>query len=304
MSFSLVILHHNKAAYSRACLESLLRCSARPLQIINVNNGSTDETAAALEDFTAQAQKLGIVCQTLSFSSNIGAVRGRNVALEAATGKYVAFLDNDTLMAQPDWLQKLAEALEQTPGCAIVAPKLLFPWAPFDIECCGCAVSKQGRIRYLGRGESRAAMPEAQEIQCAISAAWLMRRELTDEIGVLDEAFSPVQYEDLDYCYRARARGYSVWTAPQVELYHFEHTTTAGSGDINFAYVTAKNGLLFKKRWGATFSAENGTSEEEAQWQTLPKSSIDNLDWRALLPPVPTPPTSHSPEICSEAPSP
>lgn len=286
MSFSLVILHHDKAAYSRACLESVLRCTARPLQVINVNNGSRDETASVLEDFAVEAAKVGIESSALSFDGNIGAVRGRNEAIRVvASGRYVAFLDNDTLVSQADWLEKLADFLEKTPKCAIVAPKLLFPWAPFAIECCGCAVSPKGKIRYLGRGEARDSLTEPQEIQCAISAAWLMRRDLTDEIGLLDEAFSPVQYEDLDFCYRARAAGFSVWSAPQVEVFHFEHTTTAGSGDINFAYVTAKNGVLFKKRWGQTFGTENGTGEDDAAWRQLPKIGLEDLNWRALLAP-------------------
>jgi GT2 family glycosyltransferase len=284
MSFSLVILHHDKAAYSHACLQSVLRCSARPLQVINVNNGSQDGTAALLQQFAQEAERQGIDVQTLSYDTNIGAVAGRNEALKVATGKYVAFLDNDTLLAQVDWMERLAEQLEATPGCAIIAPKLLFPWAPFDIECCGCAVSPRGKIRYLGRGEGSESVSTPVEIQCAISAAWLMRRELVDQIGFLDDVYSPVQYEDLDYCYRARAAGLSVWTAPEVEIYHFEHTTTAGSGDINFAYVTAKNGVEFKKRWGAAFTTENGTSEEEATWCTLPKKSIEEVEWHALLP--------------------
>ncbi|HEX8466045.1 MAG TPA: glycosyltransferase family 2 protein [Abditibacterium sp.] len=282
MLFSVVILHHNKAAYSRACLESLLRTSARPLQIINVDNGCTDETPDVLQEWAVEAGKRGIQSQILRFPTNIGAVRGRNEAMQVASGQYIAFLDNDTLVFQADWLKNLAHQLENTPGCAIVAPKLLFPWAPFAIECCGAAVSPRGKIRYLGRGEARESVTQPQPVQAAISAAWLMRRELIDQIGVLDEAFSPVQYEDIDFCYRARAADYSIWTAPAVEVFHFEHTTTAGSSDINFAYVTTKNGLLFRKRWEAHFSRENGTSEAEAAWQSLPKMSIEEVDWRAL----------------------
>jgi GT2 family glycosyltransferase len=297
MSFSLVILHHDKAAYSHACLESVLSCSARPLQVVNVDNGSHDETADVLLKFADEAQKLGIAVETLSYESNIGAVSGRNEALKVSTGDYVAFLDNDTVVGQVDWLEKLAESLEATPKCGIVTPKILFPWAPFDIECCGCAVSPRGKIRYLGRGEARDAMQTPREIQCAISAAWLMRRDLVAQIGDLDEVYSPVQYEDLDYCYRARAAGLSVWTSPNVEVFHFEHTTTAGSGDINFAYVTAKNGIEFKKRWGATFAAEAGTNEEEANWRALPKKSIDEVDWRALLPVN----KEMRPQICKES---
>ena len=283
-SYSVVILHHNKVDYSRACLESLLFTSARPLQIINVDNGSNDGTSALLEAWQDAARAQNITVHTLSYPSNIGAVAGRNAALEIATGSHLAFLDNDTIIGQADWLQELANALDAHPKIGIVAPKLLFPWAPHDVECCGCAVAPSGRIEYLARGKERTETENGREVQCAISAAWLMKRELVEQIGVLDEAFSPVQYEDLDYCYRARAAGWQVWTAPQVEVYHFEHTTTAGSDDINFGYVTAKNGVLFKKRWGQTFAAEVGATEAEAAWQSLLKQPIEAVDWRALLP--------------------
>lgn len=282
--FSVIVLHHNKAAYSRACLESLLRCTARPLQVVNVDNGSQDGTAELLLEWTVRAEGLGISVLTLTFATNIGAVRGRNEALAVANGQYLAFLDNDTLQITPDWLEQLATVIEERPGCGIAVPRLLFPWEPFAVECCGSAVSPTGRIAYLDRGAPRLPRAAPREIQCAISAAWLMTRGMVDQIGLLDEAFSPVQYEDLDYCYRARAAGYSVWTAPHVELFHFEHTTTAGSDDINFKYVTTKNGILFKKRYLNNFQAENGCSEAEAAWQILPKHTIDEVDWRALLP--------------------
>lgn len=283
-SYSVVILHHNKSDYSRACLTSLLASSARPLQVINVDNGSSDRTSALLQEWEKSAQAIGIEVCTLRYEENIGAISGRNAALQVATGSHIAFLDNDTILGQADWLQKLAEALDARAEIGIVAPKLLFPWAPHAIECCGCAVSLSGRIQYLARGAARSSVEAAQPVQCAISAAWLMKRALIEQIGVLDEAFSPVQYEDLDFCYRARAAGWQVWTAPAVEVYHFEHTTTAGSDDINFGYVTAKNGVLFKKRWGQTFAAEVGATESEASWQNLPKQNINEVHWQQLLP--------------------
>ena len=281
--FSVIVLHPNKAEYSRACLESLLLSTARPLQIVNVDNGSSDQTPHVLRDWENAARERGIETERLDFSENIGAIRGRNEAVKRANGDFLVFLDNDTLVFQPDWLEKLAEFLENRPGCGVVAPKLLFPWEPFSIECCGCAVAPTGRVQYLFRGQEREATHAPQEIQCAISAAWMMRREAWDLAGGLDEAFSPVQYEDLDFCYRVRQNGYEVWTNPEVELFHFEHTTTAGSGDINFRYVTAKNAIEFKKRWSARFQAENATTDQAARWQNLPRQTIEEVDWRALM---------------------
>lgn len=282
--FSVIILHHNKAEYSRACLQSLLLSSARPLEIINVDNGSRDNTLQILDEWEEQAQAQGIETRRLNFDTNIGAIRGRNEGLAIARGDYIAFLDNDTLLAQSDWLEKLRDFLDADENRAIVAPKLIFPWEPYLIECCGCGISASGRVQYIGRGAAREDFSEPQEVQCAISAAWLMTRRLVDSIGTLDDAYSPVQYEDLDFCYRAREAGVQVWTYPAVQLYHFEHTTTAGSGDINFKYVTTKNGILFKKRWGETFRAEDGPSEAEAQWEVLPKKDIAEVAWQTLVP--------------------
>jgi len=282
--FSVIILHHNKAEYSRACLESLLCSTARPLEVVNVDNGSQDATPQILDDWEERAQRAGIAVRRLSFDTNIGAIRGRNAALENSSGDYVAFLDNDTIVAQRDWLEQLRAFLDADERRAIVAPKLLFPWEPFLIECCGCGIARSGRVQYVGRAEARDALMEPFEVQCAISAAWLMPRRLVDSIGALDDAFSPVQYEDLDFCYRAREAGAQVWALPTVELYHFEHTTTAGSDDINFKYVTTKNGILFKKRWSPVFSQEDGPSEAETQWLVLPKKTVEAVDWRSLLP--------------------
>jgi GT2 family glycosyltransferase len=281
---SIIVLHHNKAEYSRACLASLLRSSARPLEVINVDNGSRDDTPTVLDEWESAAQNAGVTTQRLNFDSNIGAIRGRNEAMNVAQGKYFVFLDNDTLVAQRDWLEQLQVFLDEDSQRGIVAPKLLFPWEPFQIECCGAAVSPGGRIQYLGRGQARESWTQAQPVQCLISAAWMMTRRLYEEVGALDEIYSPVQYEDLDLCYRARQQGFGVWVLPAVELFHFEHTTTAGSGDINFKYVTTKNGITFKKRWQSTFQSENGASEADTQWLNLPKQAIEEIDWEQLLP--------------------
>lgn len=281
---SLVLLHCNKAAYSRACLRSLLLSSQRPLQVINVDNGSRDETPQVLADWEHQAREQSIEARTLSFNSNIGAILGRNEAMAQAAGQYIGFLDNDTLVSQRNWIEVLLGFLEENPRCGIVAPMLLFPFEPYPIECAGVGISRAGRVQYIGRGEPAESLPQPFEAQALISAAWLMRRSLVDEIGVLDEAFSPVQYEDLDLCYRARAAGWSCCVEPRARLMHFEHTTTAGSEDINFRYVTAKNGLLFKKRWAGTFGREDGPSEAETAWRELEKKSIEQVDTERLLP--------------------
>ncbi len=281
---SLIVLHHDKAEYSRACMESLLLSSARPLEVINIDNGSRDDTPRVLEEWSQAARSAGIETQSQRFETNAGAIVGRNTALQMARGEYIVFLDNDTLVAQRDWLETLRLFLDADEQRAIVAPKMIFPWQPFDIECCGCGVSSRGRIQYIGRGDARDSLTEPFRVQCAISACWMMPRRWSERIGLLDEIYSPVQYEDLDLCYRAREMGGQVWALPSVEVFHFEHTTTSKSDDINFKYVTTKNGVTFKRRWSNVFQTESGPTEEESAWKMLNRLGIQDVNWRALLP--------------------
>jgi len=274
---SIIVLNHDKAAYSEACLNSLLTSTWRPLEIVAVDNGSTDRTPVVLDTFRRAATDHGVECQVLTNDTNVGAVIGRNQAMKVARGDVFAFVDNDVVVGSCDWLEKLGDVLESAPDVGLVTPKLLFPWAPHDIEFAGCAVSPGGRVQYLGRGEPRAA-PEfnvPRQLQCSISACLVFPRWLVEKIGPLDEAFSPVQYEDLDFCYRARAHGYKVLYEPSVEMYHYEHTTTDGSVDINFKYVTIKNGRTFRQRWRHMFAFEGGPPDEEVVWRDLPRQRIE-----------------------------
>ncbi|HIE52325.1 MAG TPA: glycosyltransferase family 2 protein, partial [Armatimonadetes bacterium] len=244
-----------------------------------VDNGSTDETREVFAAFAARAEERGWSVQQILNEVNVGAVTGRNQALAQATGEYIAFLDNDTAVRDTRWAAKLRAVLMADPTIGLVGPKLVFPWPPYLIECAGCAISPGGRVQYRGRGEPRDRLEfnRRQEVQGLISACWLFRCSLYQELGPLDEIFNPVQYEDLDYCYRAKQLGYRCVYVPEVEMYHFENVTTAGSGDINFAYRTLRNGRIFARRWQQVFAQENGPPDEAVHWRDLPRWGVEEV---------------------------
>jgi len=280
---SIIILNHDKAAYTRACLQSLLQVGAgEKFEVIAVDNGSRDETPELLESLKPDFARAGSEIKIVTNAENVGAIIGRNQAMEIAGGDDFLFMDNDVVAGDDGWLAALRSRLDADASIGIIGPKLLFPWEPHLIEFAGCAVSPSGRIQYMGRGATRddPAFNTEREVQCLISACILFRRGLVEEIGNLDEAFSPVQYEDLDFCYRTRRAGHRVVYTHKVEMYHFEHTTTGGSPDINFRYVTIKNGKLFKKRWRHMFETESGPPDEECAWAAIEKKSIKEIDER------------------------
>ncbi len=276
---SVVVLAFNKAEYTARCLDALTATLWRPLEVVLVNNGSTDGTAAVFDDFAARAGGCGITVKLVRNETNHGAATGRNQALALASGRLVAFLDNDVVVRSRDWVKRLSEVLDSGPRVGIAGAKLVYPVPPYPIQCAGVAVSRSGRIFFRGRGEARgvAEFNRVEEVQCLISACWLMRREVCEEIGLLDEAYNPVQFEDLDYCYRARARGWQVFYVPLAEMYHFESVTTSGTAVINSPYQIVKNGLLFKSRWRGMFARESGPPDDEWLWVPISPVSLNSI---------------------------
>ena len=281
---SVIIVNYNKQPYSELCITSLLKTAYEPLEIIAVDNGSTDRTVELLHELRNTCAAAGVPYEVILNDSNIGAPAARNQGMERAGGEYIAFLDNDVAVRDVRWLGKLRAVLDEADDMGICGPKLLFPFEPYCIECAGCDVSPTGRVHYRGRGAPRDApeFNERREVQCLISAAWLMKAELVDEIGLMDELFSPAQYEDIDYCYRARQAGYRVMYEPAAEMYHFENVTTDGSTDVNFRYVTMRNAVAFKRRWRHVFATEGGPPDRELEWVPLRTRAIEQTG----VPPV------------------
>jgi len=276
---SLIVLSHNKVEHTRRCFAGLLRSSYRPFEVIAVDNGSTDSTPDLYAAFGPEAEAAGVAFRPTRLDANTGAVTGRNLALQQVRGDYVVFLDNDVVPRTRSWLERLRAALDADPRAGIVGPKLIYPFPPYLIQFAGGAVTPTGWVHFLGRGEPRdsAAFNQPREVQCLISACWMMPRRLYGELGPLDEGFNPLQFEDIDYCYRARAAGHSVLYLPTVEMYHCENVTSGDTATINYRYVTIKNGLRFKKRWHHVFENEGGPSDKEFHWADIPKRDISEL---------------------------
>jgi len=265
---SVIMLSHNKRRYTRAALESLLATRGIELEVILVDNGSTDGTPQMLEELEPRFRSRGVTLRWHLNSSNAGCCTARNQGMEMARGDYLAFMDNDVVVPDGGWAIGLVRALEEEPGAAIVGPKLLYPFPPHPIQCAGVGVSRSGRVQFRGRGFPRETprFNVRQEVQCLISACFVFRRRLYEEIGGLDEAFNPIEYEDLDFCYRARQAGGRCIYEPTVELYHWESITSEGTPKLPNTYLIIKHGLLFKRRWRHMFEREQGPPDSECKW--------------------------------------
>jgi len=274
---SVIVLTHNKEKYTRATLESLLPTEGVGLELIVVDNGSTDGTLALLDGLAPEFAERGHALRTRLNETNVGCCTARNQGLDMAAGEYCVFLDNDVMATSPDWAERLIATLEAEPRAAIVGPKLVYPVPPHLIQCAGVGISRSGRVQFRGRGRARddAEFGERREVQALISACFLFRRSLYEEIGGLDEAFNPIEFEDLDFCYRARAAGGRCIYEPTVEMHHWESITSEGTPQLPNAYLIVKHGMLFKDRWRHMFEAEDGPADEECRWVPMDLEGLE-----------------------------
>jgi len=273
---SAIILTHNKRLYTWACLDSLLRSEGAEIEVIVIDNGSTDGTLDLLAEMKPRFTRRGWAMRWIANPENVGCSVGRNQGLDMAYGDYCVFMDNDVVAADSVWAPKLVRALEEE-GAALVGPKLVYPAPPYPIQCAGVGISRSGRVQFRGRGEPGDA-PEfsrRRECQALISACLMFPYRLYEEIGGMDEAFSPIEFEDLDFCYRARARGYKAVYEPSVTMYHWESITSEGTGRLPNTYFIIKHGMLFKERWRHMFEKEDGPWDEECRWKRIVVPSLE-----------------------------
>lgn len=283
---SIIILMHEKWQHTKRCLWSLFETKDVPFELILVDNGSTDELVKnGLTIFLNECLVREIPARLITYTINVGAVKGRNEALPYASGDYILFMDNDVVVRQRSWLRKMVEFLDANKNYGAVGPKLIYPNEPHLIQCAGCDVSPKGRVNFRGRGEpiNSREFNTSRDVQCLISACILFPRRVVERVGKLDMAFDPVQFEDIDYCYRIKKAGYKLRYLSQVEMYHFENVTTAGTSKLNYPYLTVKNGEVFKKKWKSMFSKEDGPPDESMIWRDIPSVDINSIHDLAIF---------------------
>jgi GT2 family glycosyltransferase len=239
---SIVIPAWNKWSFTSRCLESLAaQTSGVPFEVIVVDNGSTDETAAALPRVPG--------LRVHRNDGNLGFARACNQGAAMARGPYLLFLNNDT-EALPGWLPPMVRLLESAPDIAMVGSKLLFPDG--TIQHAGVAVAYASPLPICPFHIHQKKPPEAStrplELEAVTAACMLVRAEVFRAAGGFDEAFRN-GYEDVDLCFKVREAGHRIAYTPESVLIHHE-SMTPGRFDAN-----TQNEDLLNRRWLGRFKA-------------------------------------------------
>jgi GT2 family glycosyltransferase len=214
---TVVIVNWNGRAHLDECLASLRAQQLRdPFEIVVVDNGSTDGSAALL----ARHQALpGPSLHVLANGTNRGFAAANNQGIAASASPFVALLNNDTAV-EPGWLAALLTVMERDGSIGCCASKILAYQDHAIFDNVGHVVFADGLTRGRGRLQvDRGQYERPEEVFCISGCAALLRRRMLDDIGLFDEAFF-AYCEDADLGFRAQLRGWRCVYVPAAVVYH------------------------------------------------------------------------------------
>ncbi|MEI6783535.1 MAG: glycosyltransferase, partial [Verrucomicrobiota bacterium] len=245
VTVSIVIPAFNKVELTRQCLATIQKHTpAGRYEVIVLDNASTDAT----RDLLAPEDAVGRL-RVISNPENRGFAKACNQGAQAARGKYILFLNNDTEV-QPGWLDALVSLADADPTVAAVGSKLLFPNG--TLQHAGVAIGEvQGRDPFLPvhtfyKAEADLAEANQRRIYQALTAACLLvRKSAFEAVGGFDEGFWN-GYEDVDLCLRLQEQGWLMVYEPASVVIHHE----SQSGPARFAKVKENIHRLHQKWLG------------------------------------------------------
>ncbi len=246
---SIVIPVYNQIHYTYLCLASILEHTKDvSYEIIIADDVSTDAT----EHLSEFAENLVIRRN----QTNQGFLKNCNQAAEAARGKYVMFLNNDTQVTE-GWLSSLVNLIESDDTIGMVGSKLVYPDG--RLQEAGGIIWSDGSGWNYGRLDDpdKAEYNYVKDVDYISGAAILLSVKLWKQIGGFDERFAPAYCEDSDLAFEVRKAGYRVVYQPLSKVIHFEGisngTDVNGSGLKRYQ---VENSEKLKEKWAEEFKKQ------------------------------------------------
>ena len=261
---SFVILTWNSEKVIAPCLESIASLNMSEIEIILVDNGSSDGTKQVIEQFIAEHRDLSV--QPVWLEKNYGTTISRNLGIKkiGADTEYVCILDSDTVINR-EAIRELTDRLNDDPLDAIAGPSMVnlageeqvtakkIPTAMLKI----CKAFPLQAVQKIGERKEKYDFSDKKPVYPAgylISACWMIKRELMEKIGPLDERifYSP---EDVEYCVRTWKKGYRVIFCPNARIIHATQRISKKKLFSRHNWEHVKGLCYFFSKYGLFFSS-------------------------------------------------
>ncbi|MEW9669522.1 glycosyltransferase [Ammoniphilus sp. 3BR4] len=238
MKTSIIILTCNKLEYTKLCINSIREYTKEgSYEIIVVDNHSSDGT---VEWLSAQKDIISILN-----NENLGFPKGCNQGIELASGENILLLNNDTIVTE-NWLNNLIVALYSSDKIGAVGPvtnsasyyqSIITDYQSID-EMHHFAL-RNNRLNYK-KWDNRLKL---------VGFCMLIKREVVERIGLLDERFSPGNFEDDDYSFRILSAGYQLLLCKDTFIHHFG-SISFRDNPTHYNSLLKGNEMKFEDKWG------------------------------------------------------
>lgn len=239
---SIITVNYNGGADTCEMIESLKQHENYPYELIVVDNAS-----AGLDDYTLLKEKYPDV-KVIRSDKNLGFAGGNNIGIPYATGNYLFFLNNDTIINRPI-LEILVKRLESDAKIGCVSPKTTFWPQNNKLQYAGATKMSYITLRneftgYMQDDDGRFDTPH--ETAFANGAAMMIRTADIQKFGLMAEHYF-LYYEELDWCSFMQKAGFTIWYEPKAVVGHKESASVGLQSPLQVYYHT-RNRLIFAQR--------------------------------------------------------
>ncbi|MBO4651727.1 MAG: glycosyltransferase family 2 protein [Lachnospiraceae bacterium] len=252
---SIIIPNRNHLDDLKTCIDSVIQKTTYDnYEIIIAENGSTEESVLKYYEEITEADSR---VKKIDWQGGFNWSAINNYAVRGADGEYLLFLNNDTEVITPEWIEEmLMHAQRKEVG--IVGALLYYP--NDSVQHGGVVIGLGGVAGHAfagaGRGNRGYAgkLSYTQDMSAVTGACMLMRREIWETAEGFDEAFA-VGLNDIDFCMRVRKAGYLILWTPFAELYHYESKSRGKPDTAKKQEEASREVELFRTKWGNELEA-------------------------------------------------
>lgn len=229
---SVIIVNWNGRKYLEKCISSLLLQTYQDIEIILVDNASTDDSVEFVRE---RFPPVRIIYN----DENLGFAEGTNIGIRASKGEYIALVNQDAFVHR-EWLARLVGAMEKSPEIAAAAGKVYYWGNAYGKDAVFCTWSKIDP--YTARPYNFHDNEPESEVDYVTGCAALLRKTILDEVGLLDTEYF-LYFEETDWCARAIRAGYKLMYIPEATV---EHVVSGSISNAEYkTFYMMRNRLRF-----------------------------------------------------------
>jgi GT2 family glycosyltransferase len=246
----LILLSWNNLEILRQCVDSILRCTHTPSRLIIVDNGSSE---AGVREYLSSLKGNDAIQIRLIFNTvNEGFAKGMNKGMKASDAPYVCLLNNDILVSD-GWLEEMMKVAAENPGVGVVNP---------SSNNFGLRFGKGRTLEEFARS-LRDQSGRWVEMGGCIGFCMLIKREVIEKVGDLDESYGYAYFEDTDFSRRAQEAGYKCAMAKGSYVYHAEGKSGKFLDDKDASF--GRSAGIFREKWGKPLRIAFAVTREDRE---------------------------------------